>query len=140
MTVLEVKDKVQQMLTEIAGSVTIDSDGDFGIDHESARVFIRVAEWGDQTVIRVFSQFLRDVPLTPELYEWVATKGQDYLFGHTALIEQDNNIGRLDFGTYLLGDYLDFEELKAAVLCVVFTANDLDDELKAKFGGLRFRD
>ena len=40
----------------------------------------------------------------------------------------------------LLGDYLDIEELKSAVATMANTADRLDDELKAKFGGERYDD
>jgi len=139
-SLLEVKDRVQKMLTEFVGSVRIDSDGDFGFTYESAVVYVRAFEWEDSIVLRIFSQFLRDVPLTPELYRWVATDGQDFLFGNTALVEFENGIGRLDFGTYLLADYLDTEELRTAVSAVAVTADRLDDELMARFGGRRFLD
>ncbi|MFT4089006.1 MAG: hypothetical protein QM658_17985, partial [Gordonia sp. (in: high G+C Gram-positive bacteria)] len=40
----------------------------------------------------------------------------------------------------LLGDFLDPEELMSAVYGLAFVADDVDDELKAKFGGLRFHE
>ena len=39
--------------------------------------------------------------------------------------------------TWIVGDYLDVEELKAALAALANTAYGLDDELKASFGGAR---
>jgi hypothetical protein len=38
------------------------------------------------------------------------------------------------------GDTLDPGELKQALIAVAFTADNLDYELKAKFGGMRIED
>ena len=78
------------------------------------------------------------VPLTPELYKWVATEGQAYFFGHPGVVERENGLGDIHFRHNLLGDFLDPEELKWGVLALGDTADDLDDELQARFGGKKF--
>ena len=46
----------------------------------------------------------------------------------------------LGFSQRLLGDYLDEEELTHTVVAIAGTADILDDELQAKFGGKRFHE
>ena len=136
MPVEVVREKVQRTLTSKLGSVRIDSDGEFVLENESALGFVRVFEWGDgQTVVKVWSPLLREVAMTADLYKWVATEGQNYYFGHARVISQDGQSGMIVWEHDLLGDYLDEEELMAAVYGVAGTANEIDDDLKSKFGG-----
>lgn len=139
MTVEQVKEKVQRILVEALGSVSIDKDGDFFVRHESTVVYVRVSELRDDaTIVKSWAILLNDVPLTPEVYRWVATEGQEYFFGHARLVETEEGKGRIQFEHILLGDYLDPDELEWAVIALGNTADQLDDELKAKFGGSRF--
>lgn len=127
------------MLMEISGSVRTDSMGDFVIDFNSATMFVRVIELSDGTpVVRVASILLCDVPLTAEVYRWVATEGQNYFFGHVQVQESADGTGSLVFEHHLLGEYLDLDELGFAVFGMGPHADRLDDELKARFGGIRF--
>ena len=139
MSEAQVKDKVQRILTEEFGSVSIDRDGDFFVRFGSTKVFIAVKGVNETTTfVNSFAFILEDVPLTPEVYRWAATDGQDYRFGHAKVIERDNGLGRIVFQHVLLGDFLDAEELKWAVIALGQAADELDDELKARFGGNRF--
>ena len=138
MGVEEVRSKVQRILTERFGSVRVDQDGDFGIQNESAVAFVRVNEWGEETVVHVTAYVLMDVPLSPELYEWVATEGS-YFFGHVRINREDGAAtGTLVFNQTLLGDFLDKAELINALDSVAIIANQLDDELQGRFGGQKF--
>ena len=135
-TLLETKAKVQQYLTTL-GTVTIDSDGDFSLRHESARIFVSVGEFGDDnTVVEIFALVLQEVPLTPALYEYVATQNT-YRFGKLSVAKaQDGVSGRLMLGHSLLGNTLDQEELVAPVVMLANLANELDDELQSTVRGL----
>ena len=139
MTVEQVKEKVQRILVEALGSVSIDKDGDFFVRHDSTVVYVRVSELRDDaTIVKSWAILLNDVPLTPEVYRWVATEGQEYFFGHARLVETEEGKGRIQFEHILLGDFLDPDELEWAVIALGNTTDQLDDELKAKFGGSRF--
>ena len=132
--------KVQGILTDEFKGVHLDGDGDLSIRHQSARVFVGVSEWGeDSTIVRVWAPFLVGFEVTPEVYEFVAKKSGEYLFGHPVLREGSDG-ALLSFRHNLLGDYLDAAELNHAVVAVALTANDLDDEAQAKFGGRRFHE
>ncbi len=140
--VAETKERVQRFLTQIA-SVNIDEHGRYSIRYDSARVFVEVDEFGDdQTWVRLVCPLLHEVPLTPELYEYVALHSDDYKYGILSVHKSNetDTVGSLFFTYGLLGTTLDPDELKLAVGILVTAANDLDDELKEKFGGERFHE
>lgn len=134
-----VKNRVQGMLTEL-GNVMLDSDGDFSFEDGSTRVFVRVLDHDTFTVVSVFAPVLRKVPASPDLYKYVAESSDQFTFGHHALATNDDGTCNLAFVNRLYGEYLDAEELKHSVYAVAWTADNLDDELKGRFGGLRYID
>jgi hypothetical protein len=134
-----VKEKVRRILIDRLGSVEEDRDGDFTIRNGSARIFIRVMERNEEaTLVRVWSLVALGVPKTPELFEHVALSSDGYYFGHLGLFETPEDGMTITFSHNLLGDYLDAEELMYAVGGVASSADQLDDELVAKFGGRTF--
>ena len=139
---LELKDKAQRYLAEVV-PVEIDRDGDLVIRGESTAVFIRCAHLGDQSdeggpsVVRIFAPILQDVAPTPELFEFVATHSDDWIFGHLWVHLKDGS-ATIQLAHRLLGDYLDAEEIRWATLAMLNTADKIDDELKSRFGGMRF--
>lgn len=138
-SVQETRERVQAYLTS-AGRIEIDSDGDFTFQEGSARVFVGVAEHpnGDATIVRVFGLMVTGAKLSPELYEYVALNTDNWVFGHIALHPDDKGTATIVFCTRLLGDFLDKDELMYAVFGIANTADQLDDELAARFGGSVF--
>jgi hypothetical protein len=135
----QVKDKVQRILTESFGSASIDKDGDFFTRFESALVYIRVIELKSEiSVVKTWAIMISQAQPTPELYKWAATEGQSYFFGHSRVVEGEDGLVDIVFEHTLLGDFLDPEELNWAVVALGQSANDLDDQLQARFGGKRF--
>jgi hypothetical protein len=137
-----VKEKVQAYLTS-QGPVQIDSSGRYSLQWESCRVFVEVVEHpnGDVTLVKIVAPILFEVPITPDVYEYVALHADDWFFGSLGLWPNDDkSAGMLVMGHALLGDFLDKEELMYAVFGVGGTVDELDDELQAKFGGKRFID
>lgn len=138
--ILVVKEKVQRFLTELFGGIEIDKDGDFTFRHGSTRVWITLQPFRDtQVVVKVSAIPLLEVTPTPELHEFVATKGT-YAFGHLSVSAPKDGKVALYFSHSLLGDYLDPEEFKVAVFMVASIAEHLDDELKKHFGGRFFHE
>jgi Putative bacterial sensory transduction regulator len=140
--VLLLKDKVQRYLADMVGAVQLTPDGAYSFQAGSARVFVRCRPWGtsDNTLVNVICPVLFECPASPELYEHIALHADDYLFGHLSAQKADDGTISIYFTHTLLGDYLDPDELKHAVGGVVTTADQLDDQLKARFGGKRFHD
>ena len=114
----------------------------------STQVSISVADWGPnkdgepRSLVNISSPILWSVPPTPQLFEWIAREGGRYYFGHVQAADDVRDQGKvfLSMNHTLLGDYLDEEELAAAMYAVLNTADQLDDELKNRFGGKRWAD
>ena len=131
--------KVQKYLTEGLGSVSIDRDGDFRIPYGSTECFVSIRDgFGDHTIVEAWAIVLSEVRPTAELYHHVAEN--DFTIGNLSVYDADDGTVRLIFSLRLLGDFLDPEELLLAVAMVARTADDLDDELQARFGGRKFTD
>ena len=152
--IADVKARVLEMLTEGLGiQVQLRPENEVLVElpDSSTAVFIRFVakefkaeEIEDQVFVNVSAPLLRGLTLTPELYRWVATEGTTYDVGCVQLYEVDEDDGSqtgfLRFAYTLLGDYLDEDELGTALWTVLFTADRLDDELQAQFGGRRWAD
>lgn len=133
--------KVQQYLTQNFNNVNIDKDGDFSLRNGSARIIVRVwtrddVEW---TIVGLWVPLLTEVKETPELFEHIALHADDYIFGHLNAYRREDGI-MISLNHNLLGDYLDEDELARAVGGMAGVADDIDDELRAQFGGKRFHE
>lgn len=138
MSVDIVRQKVQHFLTKHA-RVELDRDGDFSVRFGSARVFIRVWDWGDgDTVLSLWAPVVMGATRSPELYEHIATNADSYVFGHLGLEARDDGTVDISLSHRILGDFLDEPELMHAVTALVQTADKLDDDLAARFGGRTF--
>ncbi len=142
--------KVQRLLTGPM-NLRIDLQGDtIGVrfTDASTQIHIRVLDWGKnkdgepRTLVRVSAPILRSVPPSPALFEYLARELPRFYFGSVAVWDDEEDKGKLalTLGHTLLGDYLDEEELKAALFGILGSADDLDDQLKQRFGGKRWTD
>jgi hypothetical protein len=112
----------------------------------STRVNVSVTDWGTnkdgdpQSLVQLSCPILWEVDPTPAVYEWVARSS--YYFGHVTAYDDSSAAGKLFLvmSHTLLGDYLDEEELSSALYAMLGTSDNLDDELKGKFGGKRLAD
>jgi hypothetical protein len=138
------RNKVQMYLNSIFNHVSIDSDGDFFVRDDSAQLFIRPVAVGDSpdgpTVVHLFTPLLRGVNDGPELHKYIAFHADDYRFGHLSLHRSQDGEVTICFTHQLLGDYLDEPELGYAAVWMVRTADEIDDQLQALFGGRRFHE
>lgn len=134
-----VKEKVRSILMDRLGSVEEDRDGDFTVRHGSARVFVRVAERdAETTLVRIWALVAMEVPLSPALFEFIARRTDTFFFGHLGMFEDESGGATVTFSHNLLGDYLDAPELMHALGGVASSADELDDEVVANFGGRTF--
>jgi hypothetical protein len=112
----------------------------------STQMNVRVLDWGKnadgdpRSLVRLSSPILWEVDPSPALFEWMAKSS--YYFGHLAAHDDSSAPGKLFLvmSHTLLGDYLDEAELSSALYAILGTANELDDELQARFGGKRLAD
>ena len=94
----------------------------------------------DSVIVCLAAPILFKVPFTEELCRWVATEG-DYLIGRVKVhLDDSGSVGTIALEHAILGDHLDAEELVWAVSAIGLTADRLDDELQALFGGQRSLD
>lgn len=142
--------KVQRLLTGPMG-LRIQLEGNaitVVFSDVSTRINISVMDWGPnkdgdpQSLVRISAPILWEVDPSPALYEWIAREGGTYLFGHVSAHADASAPGKLFLAMShtLLGDYLDEQELSSAMYAILGTADQLDDELKGKFGGKRLAD
>ena len=116
----EVTAKVQRILAN-NWRVELTASGSFLVRLESTvcriSCFQNPDEGDDDPVfISVRAPILRDVPVTDDLFKWIATEGTDYRFGKAHLYyEEGETTGQLYFSHTLLGDYLDAEELSQSL-------------------------
>jgi hypothetical protein len=140
--------KVQRILTgpmglriSLSGSTIAVSFTDV-----STRVNVSVTDWGTNkdgdpsSLVQLSCPILWEVDPSPALFEWVARSS--YYFGHITAYDDSSAPGKLFLAMShtLLGDFLDEEELSSALYAMLGTSDNLDDELKGKFGGKRLAD
>jgi hypothetical protein len=137
-----VRQKVQRILTQNMGPVRVDEDGDFIVQHESARMLIEVCEgFGEDGVIVQFNcPLVRGVKLTNEVYKWVATKGQSRRIGALRVVEFEKTpgVGVIANEQCIIADDLDESELMANVAILLSDSAELDTQLQSMFGGELF--
>jgi len=130
--------KVQRIYTQKLGSVEVGSHDDFKIRHGSAVLFVTVSDGfgNDGTVVKMLIPLLTDVPVTNELFRFVATEGQGYMIGTLRVnVNDDQKTAWMSLEYCLSGDDLDESELIHATGALATTADDLDNELRERFGG-----
>ena len=134
------KEKVQRFLTDWLGGVSIDRDGDFFAQAGSTIVFIRVLALNDNfSVVRIWANINRNVPESLELYKFLALTNMSNTVGHLAVTESETGVQVAVCHT-LLGNFLDPGELESAVGTIASLADQFDDDIKAKFGGVFYHD
>ncbi|MDQ4143418.1 MAG: YbjN domain-containing protein [Actinomycetota bacterium] len=134
--VVKLRELIEAKLTEMLEGYSVDKRGSYVFGYESAQVFV-VPAWlpNGSTVVRVFAITNLDVPVTAQLTSYLLEKNLDFVLGSFAL---DADEGAVWFNHNLLGQYLAPEEFEATVAAVAQTSNELDDEIKNRFGGRLF--
>ncbi len=134
--------KVQRLLADMVSDVRVDRDGSFLVPYGSTMVNVEPLEQeSGRLLVRVQAYMNQNVPVSPALFEWVARKTDDYVFGHIGLWDsKSSDKVHLVFRHTLLGSTLDPDELGYALGAVATTADELDDEVQSTFGGERFAD
>lgn len=137
-TVPQAKQKVRETLAGSFDDVTFDDDGNASFRYGSARVFVTVREFDeDSAVVVLESPVVTGAKVSEDLYRFIATQQADHEFGHLVVIDDDadGKTATIRFTHTLLGDYLDDMELRVAAVAVAFTSDELDDKLAEQFGG-----
>lgn len=140
-----VRDRLQAMLIDNFDDVRLEStDGTYLIQHGPTYSSIELYDTdpeddGRPVMVRISITVLNKLSPSPELYEHVAHRWHRRYYGRWVLAEDDDGTLNLGLVHYLLGDYLDEDELIYAATTMVHLAEDLDVELQTTFGGRRLR-
>ena len=132
-------EKVQKRIEEIlsaAGYPYTVEDGRARVEYGSTAVFISAHQWQERyTIVELVAPVLQEVPDSPALLERLNEQNEKLYFGKAYWRNDEVWLAH-----NLLGDRLDNEELIASVGILAVVADHLDDELKKKFGGRRFKE
>jgi Putative bacterial sensory transduction regulator len=132
-SVVKLREQIEGKLAEMLDAYGVDPRGSYVFGLDSARVFI-VPAWlqNEATVVRVFAITNLDVPVTAQLTAFLLEKNLDFVIGAFALDAENKAVW---FNHNLLGEFMVPEQLEATLGAVAETANELDDEIKQRFGG-----
>lgn len=132
-------EKVQKRIEEIlsaAGYPYTVEDGRARVEYGSTAVFISAHQWQERyTIVELVAPVLQEVPASAALLERLNEQNEKLYFGKAYWRNDEVWLAH-----NLLGDRLDNEELIASVGILAVVADHLDDELKKKFGGRRFKE
>lgn len=90
--------------------------------------------WDQRVLVIITSPILIELEPTPDLYKWIATEGQNNLYGSFGLNE---DLNELFFRYVISGDNIEETCLQNALVEVVRNAIVAPEELQSKFGGTR---
>jgi hypothetical protein len=111
--------------------------GGWGVDVGSVRVFVTVGLVEGSVLVRVLSITNVDVTVDGELGTFLLNLNFGMPVGRFSL-DVERRAVRLDH--VLTGDQLDEQTLARTVATIAQTADRVDDEIKARFGGRTFRE
>lgn len=131
--------KVERYMRELFGEMcqAHPTAPTFAMVKGSAMVTVTTFPWGDaDSVVMIRSYVVFGAELTKELLHYLLVENFDFRFGAFG-VDRD---GDIFFGHNIVGSTLDKNELKASVLAVLGTADDYDDKIQQRFGGMRAAD
>ena len=103
----------------------------------SALIEVLVHPWnGDDAIISARSSVVTGVELTPDLMRFLLRENSDMRFGAFGV----NDRGDIIFEHSIVGSTCDRPELEASVNAVLAIADDYDDKIVERWGGMRALD
>ena len=103
----------------------------------SAMVNVSVSAWGESdSVVAVYSFVVTKPDLRPDLLLWMLKKNVNVRFGAFGV----DDTGDILFQHAISGATMEKAELKASVMAVIFTSDESDDQIVARWGGQRASD
>jgi len=132
---MAVKEWMQQLFGELP--VAAEDKPLFLLVMGSAAVHVGVFPWGDDdAIINIRSYVVTDIEVVPELMSYLLHKNNDMRFGAFG-IDNDNDIF---FEHTICRAGANKTALKNSVMAVLSTADQLDDEIVASWGGRKATD
>jgi hypothetical protein len=113
-----------------------DANGDVYVHAGSATAYLNVVVPDDgPMLIDVWAPIAFDVPITAELHRYAAEF--EGMFGRMTVEPTGDGVGQLVLMQSLLADPISPDVVMPILSIVATTADDLDDEVVARFGGRR---
>lgn len=132
----EVYKKAESYITQLFGEMVQKSTDNplFFLEKGSAIAQITVHAWGeDDAVVGVRCYVIYGAELVPDLLLFLLNKNNEVLFGGFGIDSQ----GDIFFEHTILGSSLDKDEIRNSIMAVLTVADNFDDQIKDKWGGLR---
>jgi hypothetical protein len=129
-------DRVKAYVTVLFGEKAEEHAAEpaFTISEGSAVATVSVRPWREwSTTVETYSWVVTDVQPSEELFRYLLEENTELLFGAFGIKDRTNVI----FTHSVVGDTLDPEELEGSVRAVLTMADQYDDEIIERFGGLR---
>ena len=132
----EIQVKVQKYLSKELGNISVDEDGIIEFPFGSTKVTIGVKELMGEVVVEIFSPVIFEPKNVNGLYEKLNLMNMVSPVSWVYL-ELDNL--NLVIAKYtVLGEFLDFEELRYDISIVCNSADSLDEDMAKEFKAKRF--
>jgi hypothetical protein len=134
-----VYEKVVPLMKELFGEMASarDDRAMFGVRFGSAWVQTWVSTWGDDdATITTRAWLTTGTELTVDLARYLLNANGDMRFGAFGI----DGDGDSFFEHTILGSTATKAELRASILAVASTADEYDDEIVSRFGGVRMAD
>ena len=131
--------KVASWMKELFGEVAVAHEDQprFAVNIGSVIAGVYVYPWRDDDVtICTRAYLVTGAELTAELLKYLLRKNANMLFGAFGIDDDDD----IFFEHTIGGSTCDKNELKASVMAVGVTADKYDDEIVARWGGVRMLD
>lgn len=118
----------------------------YRIRFDSTALLLQPLEWQeDKTILRILALVLKDVPRAGNeaMFEEFSAINDRMIFGKIYWLPdspENKEVGMVLIEHNLLGEFLDYEELEVACKACGFSAADLDEQLKTRYGGKRYID
>ncbi|HLG16917.1 MAG TPA: hypothetical protein VJH03_20795 [Blastocatellia bacterium] len=133
----KVYEKTRDHLYTLFGEVNVKALGDtFVMQEGSTFVYARVFPIGDKRAgVEIFSYVVVDLDVTEEMMRFLLTYNLRLILGGFGLSIGEDGKGTVMLTHTILGDSMEREELYASVSAIARVADEIDDQLVAKFGG-----
>jgi len=145
-TVDAARRKLQESLL-VETEIGLDQQGRLTVDRGSTRAFLEFIPRADRQLVYVTitAPVAFYVPLSPDLYEYVARKADQWYFGHLAmspypLESEHSNMAFVYVADAFVAEFAQPQDVVLRTFGVINAADSIDEDFTQKFGGTRYAD
>ena len=142
----KLKEKIERYLKDVVDRYEVVMDS-YRVRYGSTVVSIEPELWNeeqDSTILRLIAVVLAGARRTgnEKMFEELSQLNDAYRFGkfYWTPTDEDEDEGIIFVEQQMLGEFVDFEEFKQMLISLAFAADEVDDQLQAKYGGERWAD